>query len=316
MCGSLGTGVPSWCTTTPWSNRAPASSSAETNCELAEASTVTAPPGRPPEPTTVNGSRPRPSSSIRAPRARRASSTGAIGRLRACGSPSKDTRPAASAATGGRNRITVPASPQSTVAVAAQGRRGDQPVGRLGVVAVEVLDARAQGAQGLRHQQRVAGAQRPAQPGACRWRARRARGSGWSATCCPGGRRSRRPARCAHGSGPVAVAVAGGGVHRGVRSGHVRSGERVVGVRRHQAGLAARAPGRVPRDLLGLALAECGGAPGVLGGALGPPRQTRLAGGVDRGEQQAAEQAEVLQEVLVWAARLAGSFSCQKACPA
>ena len=48
------------------------------------------------------------------PRARRASSTGPIGRTRACASPSKRTGPSASAASGGRNRITVPASPQST----------------------------------------------------------------------------------------------------------------------------------------------------------------------------------------------------------
>ena len=41
MCGSLGTGLPSWWTVTPCSYRAPASSSAETNCEDCEASSVT-----------------------------------------------------------------------------------------------------------------------------------------------------------------------------------------------------------------------------------------------------------------------------------
>ncbi len=181
-------------------------------------------------------------------------------------------------------------------AVAAQGRRGDQPVGRLGVVAGEVLDARAEGAEGLRHQQRVAGAQRPAQPGGAvgeRGQHEVAVGQGLAARERDGGVDRVLRAR----SEPVTFCRHGRGVHRGVRSGHGRSGERVVGVRCHQASLAAGAPGRVPSDLLGLALAQCSRSPGVLGGALRPPRQPRLAGGVDRGEQQAAEQAEVLQEV-------------------
>ena len=57
-----------------------------------------------------------PPSSISAPSARRAARIGPIGRLRACGSPSKNTSPVASAATGGTNRMTVPASPTSSVA--------------------------------------------------------------------------------------------------------------------------------------------------------------------------------------------------------
>ena len=76
------------------------------------------------------------------------SSTGAIGRLRACGSPSKATGPSASAATGGRNRITVPASPQSTVASPRSVAGRDQPVGRLGVVAGDVLDRRRRASAG------------------------------------------------------------------------------------------------------------------------------------------------------------------------
>ena len=84
------------------------------NWDEAEASRVTAPPGIRPVPWTVNGSVPRPSSSTGAPRARSASSTGPIGRTRACASPSNVTGPSASAATGGRKRITVPARPQST----------------------------------------------------------------------------------------------------------------------------------------------------------------------------------------------------------
>ena len=39
-----------------------------------------------------------------------------MGRLRAWASPSKSTGPSANAATGGTNRITVPARPQSTSA--------------------------------------------------------------------------------------------------------------------------------------------------------------------------------------------------------
>jgi hypothetical protein len=38
----------------------------------------------------------------------------AMGRLRACASPSKDTCPWARVASGGTKRITVPASPTST----------------------------------------------------------------------------------------------------------------------------------------------------------------------------------------------------------
>ena len=245
----------------------------------------------------MKGSRPRPSSSIRAPSTRRDSITGAMGRLRACGSPSKDTRPDTSAATGGRNRITVPASPQSTEESPRSVAGLDQPVRRLGVVAVDVLDHRAQRAQRLRHQERVAGPERPPQPGACRWPARRGRGTGWSATCCPEGRRRPSPARGrgerASRRSPWQVVRPSGGAVRARRS-----GERVVGVRRDQARLAARAPGGVTRHLLGLALAERGRAAGVLGGPLGAPGQARLAGRVDRGQQQAAEQPEVLQEVL------------------
>src|ERR1019366_2786615 len=84
------------------------------NCDDAEASMVTEPPGIRPDPCTVKGSVPRPSSLILAPRVRSESMTWAMGRRRAWGSPSKATGPRARAATGGRNRITGPASPQST----------------------------------------------------------------------------------------------------------------------------------------------------------------------------------------------------------
>ncbi len=74
-------------------------------------------------PTTVNGRVPRSSSSISTPRPRRPCRTSCIGRVRACGSPSKITGPSASAATGGTNRITVPARPQSTAVRPTPGTR-------------------------------------------------------------------------------------------------------------------------------------------------------------------------------------------------
>ena len=63
MCGIDGTGLPSWRTSTPLSYLAPARRRAETNCEDADASITTCPPGTAPPPRTVNGSAPRPSSS-------------------------------------------------------------------------------------------------------------------------------------------------------------------------------------------------------------------------------------------------------------
>src|SRR5699024_6467014 len=51
----------------------------------------------------------------------RAATTGPMGRCRAAGSPSKITGASARAANGGRNRITVPARPQSTAAPPATG---------------------------------------------------------------------------------------------------------------------------------------------------------------------------------------------------
>ena len=72
---------------------------------------------RRPVPWIVNGIRPRPPSSTRRPRPgagrRSGSPSGVRARTR---SPSKLTGPSASAATGGRNRMTVPASPVSTCA--------------------------------------------------------------------------------------------------------------------------------------------------------------------------------------------------------
>ena len=77
---------------------------------------MTVPPARSGRPVTVNGRpSPSPSAVTSAPRSRSAPSSGCIGRAYACASPSKATGPSASRASGGTNRITVPARPQSTV---------------------------------------------------------------------------------------------------------------------------------------------------------------------------------------------------------
>src|SRR5262245_31891687 len=118
--GSEGSGGPTCRTSTPFGHRAPVSSRPETNCEDADASMVTAPPAAVP-PWTVKGSPPRPPSSMAAPTARSASMVARMGRLRAGGSPSKMLLPDASVATGGTNRMTVPASPQSIRTGCASG---------------------------------------------------------------------------------------------------------------------------------------------------------------------------------------------------
>ena len=77
----------------------------------ADASISTVPPATDPVPSTENGRR---SPSICTPRPRNASSSTAIGRVRACSSPSKVTVWLLTAATGGTKRSTVPARPKST----------------------------------------------------------------------------------------------------------------------------------------------------------------------------------------------------------
>ena len=113
MCGIDGSDPPRCVTVTPRSNRAADSSSPETNCEDPDASMVTSPPRSAPVPRRVNGSA---SPSMSAPSWRSASRMVPSGRLRACASPSNSTTPVAIVAAGGRNRITVPARPQSTAA--------------------------------------------------------------------------------------------------------------------------------------------------------------------------------------------------------
>ena len=67
MCGSDGTGGPACRTSTPAVNRGAASSSPETSCDDPEASSVTGAARTEPEPWMVNGSAPRPPSSIDTP---------------------------------------------------------------------------------------------------------------------------------------------------------------------------------------------------------------------------------------------------------
>ncbi|SKW41748.1 Uncharacterised protein [Mycobacteroides abscessus subsp. abscessus] len=106
----------------PALNAAPESKRPETNWEEPEASTPTSPPCTWPVPATVNG---RCCPSIPTPVDRSASNSGAIGRARACSSPSKTVGAWRSAATGGRNRSTVPASPQSTVEASSSPAPGE-----------------------------------------------------------------------------------------------------------------------------------------------------------------------------------------------
>ena len=115
MCGAEGTGGPSCRTSMPSSNRGAASSRPETSWEDPEASSTTVPPRTAPRPCTVNGTAPRPPSSICAPSWRSAARIGPIGRSRIRSSPSKVTAAEVSAASAGTNRITVPALPRSTL---------------------------------------------------------------------------------------------------------------------------------------------------------------------------------------------------------
>src|SRR6201999_4565065 len=116
MCGADGNVGPACCTIRPSVNDAPDSSRPDTNCDDAEASMSTAPPATDPAPCTRNGN---PSPAMSTPRPRSASSNGAIGRTRACSSPSKLTAATPNPASGGTKRSTVPARPQSIRASAA-----------------------------------------------------------------------------------------------------------------------------------------------------------------------------------------------------
>ena len=161
MCGRLGTALPSWCTVTPSSKRAPESSRPETNCEDAEASRVTAPPRTDPRPWTVNGRPPRPSSSTSTPRVRSAPSTGAIGRCRACGSPSKRTGAVGQA----RHRRDEPHDVAGEAAVDLGAPARPRPGVTTQSTSSTSSTRAPEGAQGPRHEEGVARAQRRPQAG-------------------------------------------------------------------------------------------------------------------------------------------------------
>ncbi len=115
MCGAEGTGGPSCRISTPSSDLGAVSSRPETSCEDPDASRVTVPPRMAPRPCTVNGTAARPPSSMCAPSCRSAARIGPTGRCLTRASPSKRTAAEVSAATPGRNRMTVPALPTSTL---------------------------------------------------------------------------------------------------------------------------------------------------------------------------------------------------------
>ena len=94
--------------------RGAASCNPETCCEDPDASRVMVPPRSAPRPSTVNGTAPRPPSSMCTPSLVSAARIGPTGRCLDRSSPSKWTSAEVSAATAGRKRMTVPALPTST----------------------------------------------------------------------------------------------------------------------------------------------------------------------------------------------------------
>ena len=140
------------------------------NCEELPASIATWPPATEPVPWTVNGRKPSPPSSTAHAKSLQGSHNGSHGaHAGRAGSPSNVTAPLTRAASGGTKRITVPARPQST-AMPPVGRReagrdgGDHQI-RDVTAAGNLGDAGAQGPQGADHQIGVAGLQGRAQAG-------------------------------------------------------------------------------------------------------------------------------------------------------
>ena len=119
MCGAEGIDAPVCTTVRPSVKAAPDSSRPDTNCDDADASISTC------RPAPIRGRAPPNGSAVPStstPRPRSASSRGAIGRARACSSPSNVTTAVLSAASGGTNRRTVPARPQSMRGPRVRGR--------------------------------------------------------------------------------------------------------------------------------------------------------------------------------------------------
>ena len=120
MCGMDGSGGPLCRRSSPCRMAAPDSNNPLTNWLEADASNVTVPPRSCPAPWTVKG---RWSPVTSAPRSRSACSIGVNGRAAAWASALNRTSACDKAATGGRKRITVPASPQSMSARSGVGPR-------------------------------------------------------------------------------------------------------------------------------------------------------------------------------------------------
>ena len=125
-----------------------------------------------------------------------ASSSGAIGRARACSSPSNSTVSVLSAATGGTNRSTVPARPQS---MRARGRGAMAPLIVSSVPSPSTVDAER--LQRADHQVGVAAAQRAAD-----------------------GRRPMRGGERGEHEGPVGLRLGARHRHGGVHGGRCRRG--------------------------------------------------------------------------------------------
>ena len=168
--------APTCRTSTPWSNRAPTAAGRTTNWLEDDASMCTGPPPAAGRCRHGERQRARPSSSTSAPSVAQRVEHGAHRPLAgAAGRRRSATGPSASAATGGRKRITVPGQPGIDRTGRAeppgheQARPGsDRPVGvvrdGLGAVGCGLGQLDPHRAQRLGHQQGVARAQRPAQP--------------------------------------------------------------------------------------------------------------------------------------------------------
>ena len=238
----------------------PASSSAETNCDDADASMTTVPPRhrarrRGPRTAARRGRRRRPRRRARA--ARRAPRRS--GALRMCGSPSKDDRRRWT----GRRPAARTASP-CRPGRSRPRRRRSNGAGRDRPVVAGGVDRRAERGQGVRHQQRcrATGARGVRRTG--RRRSRPAPAPGWSATCC----RAARPTASTGASGARRRPGVGG-------PGRRHPGQAIGRVSRACAAASLASRRAACARCLRLAATS-------FAAAAGPPGDARLALGVDR----------------------------------
>src|SRR5690606_15078645 len=262
MWGVLGNRSPVCRRVRPRSKRGAASSRALTNCELADASIPTSPPGTLPVPTTVNGRLFRPPCSTWMPSSAMAWSKGVIGRARARSSPSKCTGPSASAATAGTNRRTVPARPQSML---------PPPRRRAGGVSTQVPSpwVRSTRTPSCSTAPTISSASRDT--------------SGWCSVVAPSARAASSRCRLVSDLLPGTTTVP-------------VTGPRAAGA----AQTTDRSEGQLVGDRgSGVLGGELGLEGGDVGGVLGAPRQSGCPGGVKGGQQDATEQTEVAEELLL-----------------